>query len=103
MLVTRSGNTPRIAGTATVAASAIIVGDVTVRGCYVDHGVIIESSGPPITISHDVAIFAGAVLRSVGGESRPAFPLNVGDRTLIGPQCSLLVAQLEGAATWRPE
>jgi carbonic anhydrase/acetyltransferase-like protein (isoleucine patch superfamily) len=34
-------------------------------------------------------VFAGAIVRSVGGLSRPAFPVEIGKRTLISPSCLL--------------
>jgi carbonic anhydrase/acetyltransferase-like protein (isoleucine patch superfamily) len=35
-------------------------------------------------------VVAGAVVRSVGGGSRPAFPVRIGPGTLVGPQCALI-------------
>ncbi len=72
------------------ATSAQIVGDVRIGSrCYVDHNVTIETSGPPIEIGDEVIVFAGSVIRSVGGASRPAFPVTIADRTLIAPICAL--------------
>ncbi len=63
-------------------------------GAYVDHGVLVESSGPPIDICDQAVVFAGAILRSVGGASRPAFPVRVGARTLVSPLCVLTGCQV---------
>ncbi len=46
-----------------------------------------RSSGLPIEIGAEAVLFAGAVVRSVGGSSRPAFPVAVGERTLVSPGC----------------
>ncbi|MFL5796648.1 MAG: DapH/DapD/GlmU-related protein [Actinomycetota bacterium] len=56
---------------------------------YVDHGVTIESGGPLIEIAEEAVLFAGAVVRSVGGLGRPPFPVRIGPRTLVSPQCVL--------------
>jgi len=90
VLITRNGQAPQVDPDATVAATAQIVGDVRIGArAYVDHGVVIESSGPPIEIGGEAIVFAGAVIRSVGGSSRPSFPVSIGERTLISPQCAL--------------
>jgi carbonic anhydrase/acetyltransferase-like protein (isoleucine patch superfamily) len=90
MLVTRNGETPRVHPQARVAASATVVGDVRIGArAYVDHRVLVESSGSPVDIGDEVVVFAGAVIRSVGRRSRPAFPVRVGARTLVSPMCVL--------------
>jgi carbonic anhydrase/acetyltransferase-like protein (isoleucine patch superfamily) len=88
MLVERNGKSPEIDASARVAASATVVGNVRIGArAYVDHGVVIESSGPPIEIADEAVVFAGAIIRSVGGASRPSFPVRVGERTLVSPLC----------------
>jgi carbonic anhydrase/acetyltransferase-like protein (isoleucine patch superfamily) len=95
MLFERNGDQPRIDPTAKIAESASIVGAVSIgRGCVIDHNVVIESSGPPVTLDSDAVVFAGSVLRSVGGNSRPAFELKLGARTLVAPQCTLSGCQV---------
>jgi carbonic anhydrase/acetyltransferase-like protein (isoleucine patch superfamily) len=90
VLVERSGEAPRIHEGARVASSASIVGNVQIGArTYVDHGAVIESSGPLVEIADEVIVFAGAVIRSVGGRSRPAFPVRIGPRTLVSPLCVL--------------
>jgi carbonic anhydrase/acetyltransferase-like protein (isoleucine patch superfamily) len=90
MLIARNGQEPRIHSTAKVGLTAQIVGNVDIGAdCYIDHNVVIESSGPPIEIEDGVIIFAGSVIRSVGGGSRPAFPFHIGQRTLVSPLCAL--------------
>jgi carbonic anhydrase/acetyltransferase-like protein (isoleucine patch superfamily) len=97
VLIERSGATPRVHATATIAASATVVGDVRIGArTYVDHGVVIESSGPPVEIGDEVVVFAGAIVRSVGGESRPAFAVRVGARTLVSPLCVLTGCEVGG-------
>jgi carbonic anhydrase/acetyltransferase-like protein (isoleucine patch superfamily) len=90
MLMARNSETPRVASDATIAASAHVIGNVHVGArAYVDHGVVIESSGPRVEIGDETVVFAGAVVRSVGGPSRPAFPVRIGERTLVSPSCVL--------------
>jgi carbonic anhydrase/acetyltransferase-like protein (isoleucine patch superfamily) len=90
MLVRRNGKAPRVDATASIADSARIVGDVTVGArCYIDHHVVIESSGPAVEIGAEVIVFAGSVVRSVGGHARPSFAVTIGERTLVSPHCTL--------------
>jgi carbonic anhydrase/acetyltransferase-like protein (isoleucine patch superfamily) len=90
MLIERNGKTPRVHVSARVAPSASIVGNVAIGArAYVDYGVVIESSGPLIEVAEEVIVFAGTIIRSVGGGSRPAFQVRVGRRTLISPLCVL--------------
>jgi carbonic anhydrase/acetyltransferase-like protein (isoleucine patch superfamily) len=90
MLFERNGAQPTVESGSAVAESASLVGNVTVgRGCYIDHNVVIASSGPEVRVEAETVIFAGSVLRSVGGENRPEFSLSVGPRTLVAPHCTL--------------
>jgi carbonic anhydrase/acetyltransferase-like protein (isoleucine patch superfamily) len=90
VLTSRNGDLPRLAAGAKVARSAQIIGNVRIGArAYVDHGVVVESSGPPIEVGDEAVLFAGAVVRSVGGPSRPAFPVRIGERTLVSPLCVL--------------
>jgi carbonic anhydrase/acetyltransferase-like protein (isoleucine patch superfamily) len=95
VIIARNGEAPRIESDARIAASARIVGNVHIGArAYVDHGVVIESSGPPIEIAAGSIVFAGAIIRSVGGRSRPAFPVKVGERSLVSPLCVLSGCQV---------
>lgn len=95
MLYERNGRRPQLHASAVVAHTARLVGDVTVgERCYIDHGVVIESSGAPITLGDETIVLANSVLRSVGGTSRPAFPVTIGSRTLVGPACVLAGCQI---------
>jgi len=81
---------PRIDSSARVAPTASVVGDVTVgAGCYVDYGVVIASSGPPVVLGEGVSVLANAVIRSVGGHGRPAFPVRIGDESIVAPLAAL--------------
>lgn len=90
MLVSRNGVAPRIDPSARVAPTASVVGDVSVGpDCYVDYGVVIASSGPPVVLGAGVSVLANAVVRSVGGHGRPGYPVRVGDESIIAPHASL--------------
>jgi carbonic anhydrase/acetyltransferase-like protein (isoleucine patch superfamily) len=98
MLIKRNGAAPVIDTTAVIAPSAVVVGDVRIGArCYVDHGVTIESAGPPIEIRDSTIVFAGSVIRSIGGSSRPAFGVAIGSRTLVAPHCVLTGCQIGNA------
>ncbi len=95
MLITRNGQTPHVHPSARIAPSAQVIGNVTIgEHCYIDYNVVIESSGVPIEIEDHVIVFANAVIRSVGGTSRPPFPVSIGSHTLISPLCSLVGCQV---------
>lgn len=95
MLIERDDEAPRAHASAKIASSATVVGNVQIgAGAYVAHGVVIESSGPLIEIAEEVIVFAGAIIRSVGGRSRPAFPVRIGERTLVSPLCVLTGCQV---------
>ena len=73
-----------------MASSATLVGNVFVAAdAQIDHGVVIESAGPPVRIGEGAIVLANSVLRSVGGEHRPTFPLTIGARSLVSPLCAL--------------
>jgi carbonic anhydrase/acetyltransferase-like protein (isoleucine patch superfamily) len=95
VLIERNDEAPRAHASAKIASSATVVGNVQIgAGAYVAHGVVIESSGPLIEIAEEVIVFAGAIIRSVGGRSRPAFPVRIGERTLVSPLCVLTGCQV---------
>jgi hypothetical protein len=50
---------------------------------------VIASGGPPVEIAGEVIVFPGAIIRSVGVTSRPAFGVRIGERTLVSPMCVL--------------
>jgi carbonic anhydrase/acetyltransferase-like protein (isoleucine patch superfamily) len=90
VLIERNGETPRVHSSARIARSATIVGNVLIGArAYVDHGAVIASGGPPVEIAAEVIVFPGAIIRSVGGTSRPAFGVRIGERTLVSPLCVL--------------
>ncbi len=68
----------------------MLVGDVSVAAeAYVDHGAVIESAGPPVRIGEGALVLANAVVRSVGGHTRPRFAATIGAGTLISPLSAL--------------
>jgi carbonic anhydrase/acetyltransferase-like protein (isoleucine patch superfamily) len=96
VLFSRNGIAPRVDPTARVAPTASVVGDVTVgAGCYIDYGVVIASSGPPVFLGEGVTVLANAVIRSVGGHGRPAFPVRIGDESIIAPLVALAGCEIE--------
>jgi carbonic anhydrase/acetyltransferase-like protein (isoleucine patch superfamily) len=100
MLVQRNDASPEVAGSAWVAPTAQVVGNVLIGdGCVVDHGAVIVSSGPPVRLDAGVVVMPGAVIRSAGGAHRPAHPVRVGAESLVGPLASLVGCTL-GAACY---
>jgi carbonic anhydrase/acetyltransferase-like protein (isoleucine patch superfamily) len=100
MLVERDNARPVVADGAWVAPTAQVVGNVTLgAGCVVDYGAVVLSSGPPVLLDAGVVVMPGAVVRSVGGESRPPFPVHLGAESLVGPLASLVGCTI-GAACY---
>jgi carbonic anhydrase/acetyltransferase-like protein (isoleucine patch superfamily) len=95
MLIRRNAQTPKVHPSVQIASSAQVIGNVTIGAhCYIDYNVVIESSGVPIQIEDHVIVLANTVIRSIGGVSRPAFPVHIGDHTLISPLCALAGCQI---------
>ena len=86
VIVRRMGRSPVIPSTARIAPGAHVVGDVVLgEHCVVDVGAVLASSGPRVTFGEGVVVMPNAVVRSVGGEHRPAFPTTIGADSVIGP------------------
>jgi carbonic anhydrase/acetyltransferase-like protein (isoleucine patch superfamily) len=95
MFITRNGRSPNVHPSAKVSPTAQIIGNVTIgEHCFIDCNAVIESSGAPIQIEDHVIILANAVIRSVGGTSRPPFAVRIGSQTLISPLCALAGCQI---------
>jgi carbonic anhydrase/acetyltransferase-like protein (isoleucine patch superfamily) len=100
MFVQRNDARPVVAAAAWVAPTAQVVGNVIVgEGCVVDYGAVIVSSGPPVRLDEGVVVLSGAVICSVGGVHRPAFPVHVGAQSLVGPLAALAGCSI-GAACY---
>lgn len=100
MLVRRNDACPVVAASASVAPTAHVVGNVIIgEECVVDHGAVIVSSGPPVRLDAGAVVMPGAVIRSVGGTHRPAFPVTIGAESLIGPMAVLAGCSI-GAACY---
>jgi carbonic anhydrase/acetyltransferase-like protein (isoleucine patch superfamily) len=92
------GSDPINAATARVASSSTLSGDIRVGpGSVIDHGAVIVATGAPVHLGARVVVMLGAVIRSVGGEQRPAHPVVIGDDCLIGPQAALAGCTLDAA------
>ena len=90
MILERSGSLPSIAASARIAPTAQLVGNVHIgHDCVIDYGAVLASSGPPIVLARGVVVMANAVVRSVGGKHRPAFPVEIGADSLVGPLTAL--------------
>ena len=100
VLVDRMGQSPQVAAGAQVAPTATVVGNVVIgERCVIDHGVVITSSGPPVRLGSGVVVMPHAIIRSVGGAHRPAFPVTIGADSLVGP-AAVLAGCLIGPAVY---
>jgi carbonic anhydrase/acetyltransferase-like protein (isoleucine patch superfamily) len=70
---------------ASVAASAVLTGDVSVGpGSRILHGAVLNGDLGPVRIGSDVVVMENAVLRG-----RVGHPLEIGDAVLVGPHAHL--------------
>lgn len=85
MLFTHRTHRPTIDPTASVAATAILSGDVTIGpGTRIAHGAILTSQGGPLRIGHRCIVMENAVLRATRHH-----PLTLGHHVLVGPRAYL--------------
>jgi carbonic anhydrase/acetyltransferase-like protein (isoleucine patch superfamily) len=92
VIVSSGTKKPKIHSSAYVAPTATISGDVTIGAdCAVLHGAVVVAEGAPVTIGKETVIMENAVLKASGG-SVLQFPLNVGERCIVGPHAYVVGA-----------
>lgn len=85
MIYEHLGARPRIHGTAVVAPTAVISGDVEIGpNCQVLHGAVITAEGGPITLGEHVIVMENALIRATAADA-----VHIGDHTLIGTLASI--------------
>jgi gamma-carbonic anhydrase len=85
MLIEHAGGKPSVAGSAYVAPTAVVCGDVRIgENSRVLFGAVIVAEGGPVEIGAHCIIMENAVLRG-----RPRHSLCLGNRVLVGPHAHL--------------
>jgi carbonic anhydrase/acetyltransferase-like protein (isoleucine patch superfamily) len=81
VLIEYNGKRPQVDGSAYIAPTAVLRGDVRVgSGSAVLFGAVVTDEGGPVEIGSDCVIMENAVLRGT-----PKNRLTIGNRVLIGP------------------
>ncbi|HEX6148407.1 gamma carbonic anhydrase family protein [Nocardioides sp.] len=82
---------PSVHDTASVAATAIVTGDVRIgAGSRVLPGAVLNGDLGPVRVGQDVVVMEHALLRG-----RPDHPVKVGDAVLVGPHTHLNGTRVE--------
>ncbi|PZR57994.1 MAG: transferase [Candidatus Meridianibacter frigidus] len=98
MIVSSNAKKPTVHGSAYVAPTATISGDVTIEeGCAILFGSVVTAEGAPITIGANTVVMENAVLKSSGG-SALLFPLEIGESCIVGPGAYVVGATIEPGA-----
>jgi carbonic anhydrase/acetyltransferase-like protein (isoleucine patch superfamily) len=85
MLIEHDGKKPTVHATATIAANAVLCGDVTVGAhTWIGFGAILNAETGPVFVGETCVVMEHAVLR---GTSRAA--VRIGNSVLIGPHAHL--------------
>lgn len=85
MLIEHEGKRPRVHETAWIAPTAVVSGDVVVGpDTRVLFGAVLSSEGGAVRVGEQCVVMENAVLRGT-----PGHPLEIGDRTLVGPHSHL--------------
>ena len=81
MLLEHDGKRPRIAGSAYVAPTAVVCGDVTIgEEARILFHAVVTADGGPVEIGKRCIVMEHALVRGRGEH-----PVRIGDHTLIGP------------------
>ena len=84
------GNSPKIDGSACLAETAVIEGDVTLGpGTCVLHGAVVSAQGAPVAIGRNCIVMEQAVIRGAGAQA-----CRIGDHVLIGPHAHVSGADI---------
>ena len=91
MHLEREGYRPSVDPSASIAATATLVGEVSVGPeSRVLHGAVVTADGGPVSIGSRCVVMENAVLR---GTTR--HPLSLGDHVLVGPRAHLSGCTIE--------
>jgi carbonic anhydrase/acetyltransferase-like protein (isoleucine patch superfamily) len=91
VIISHQGKTPRIAGSAYIAANAVICGEVVIgEHCRIMHGAQVIAEGGAITIGKECIVMENAVLRSTARHS-----LSIGNNCLVGPNAHVVGCRIE--------
>lgn len=91
MIIRHLGKTPEIDGSAYVAPTATVCGDVKIgRNARIMHGAALIAEGGTIEIGDNCAVLENAVLRSTARHS-----LKIGGNVLIGPNAHVTGCTVE--------
>lgn len=91
MLLRFRSNAPTVDGSAYVAPTAVLRGDVRVGpGSAILFGAVLTAEGSPVVVGADCVVMENAVLRGT-----PRNPLTLGDRVLVGPGAHLTGCRVE--------
>ncbi|MDN4471817.1 gamma carbonic anhydrase family protein [Demequina zhanjiangensis] len=90
MIVDHAGVSPRIDPSASVAASAVVSGDVTLGpGTRILHGAVVSGEQGPVTLGADVLVMENAVVKSRSGHA-----CTIGDAVMVGPHAHISGASI---------
>ncbi|WP_062201480.1 gamma carbonic anhydrase family protein [Demequina salsinemoris] len=94
MIVEHGEVSPRIDPTASVAASAVVSGDVVLGpGARVLHGAVVSGEQGPVSIGADSIVMENAVVKSRSGHA-----CVIGDAVMIGPHAHVSGATVGGGS-----
>jgi carbonic anhydrase/acetyltransferase-like protein (isoleucine patch superfamily) len=98
VLVRHRGLQPDVDGSAFVAPTAVLVGDVHVGPrCRILYGAVIDSEGSRVEIGPTTIVNENAVIRATAAGDRD-HPVVVEDHVLVGPHATLLGCRIESCA-----
>ena len=81
MIIEHRGARPSISAGATVAASAVIIGDVTIdSGARILHGAVLTAEDGSIHIRHNTVVMEQSVIRGRAGHN-----VSIGSSVMVGP------------------
>lgn len=90
VIIEYNGKRPAIDGSAYVAPTAVVRGDVHIgSGTSVLFGAVISAEGGSVEIGSESVIMENTVVRGTPGN-----PIRIGDRVLVGPQAHLSGCQV---------
>lgn len=90
MLIEHEGRRPTVEGSAWIAPTAVLSGDVRVgRDCRVLFGAVLSDDGGAVELGAQVIVMENAVIRG-----RPSHEVRIGDHVIVGPHAHVNGARI---------